>query len=438
MLKRLAGCLGKYKIFAILSPVLILGEVVIECLMPFIIANLVNDINAGCELNEIVHNGLILLLLAVISLCFGAGAAIASSRASAGFAKNLRHELYAKVQDFSFENIDHFSSASLVTRMTTDVANVQMAFMMIIRMAIRSPLMFLAGDFQRGMGGALAGTFVVVIPVLTTGLILIARKAMPTFRAVFRKYDRLNGSIEENVMAMRTVKGFVREDYEKQKFGAAAEDIRHDFTKAEQIVAWNNPLMQTCVYFNMIFVMLVGSRIIISSMGVDLGVGQLSAMLTYGIQILMSLMMLSMLYVMLTMSAESARRIDEVLTEESALTNPETPVMTVKDGSVDFENVSFKYSAAAEKYALEGIDLHIRSGETVGVIAVYPFNGHGRLNVGAPNGGEFGIIHDGDSLTGVDDLSGAVLRDLCIGIYGLEIAAALKELSVILTLIIRA
>ena len=369
MLKRLARCLGKYKIFAILSPVLILGEVVIECLMPFIIANLVNDINAGCELNEIVHNGLILLLLAVISLCFGAGAAIASSRASAGFAKNLRHELYAKVQDFSFENIDHFSSASLVTRMTTDVANVQMAFMMIIRMAIRSPLMFLFSVIMAFyMGGALAGTFIVVIPVLTTGLILIARKAMPTFRAVFRKYDRLNGSIEENVMAMRTVKGFVREDYEKQKFGAAAEDIRHDFTKAEQIVAWNNPLMQTCVYFNMIFVMLVGSRIIISSMGVDLGVGQLSAMLTYGIQILMSLMMLSMLYVMLTMSAESARRIDEVLTEESALTNPENPVMTVKDGSVDFENVSFKYSAAAEKYALEDIDLHIRSGETVGVI----------------------------------------------------------------------
>ncbi|MBQ3636923.1 MAG: ABC transporter ATP-binding protein [Clostridia bacterium] len=218
------------------------------------------------------------------------------------------------------------------------------------------------------MGGPLAGTFVVVIPVLAFGLILIAKKAMPTFRAVFRKYDRLNQSIEENVMAMRTVKGFVRENYEKEKFGAAAEDIRRDFTKAEQIVAWNNPLMQICLYFNMIFIMLVGSKLIVANRGTLIDVGQLSAMLTYGFQILMSLMMLSMIYVMITISAESVRRIGEVLTEVPALADPAEPVTEIPDGSVEFRGVSFKYSAEAEKFALEGIDLKINSGETVGII----------------------------------------------------------------------
>ena len=369
MLKRLMRCLGQYRIYAIVTPLLMLGEAAIECLMPFVIANLINDINAGCEMERIIRGGIILLIPAFISMGFGGGAGFTAARASSGFARNLRREMFGKVQDFSFENIDRFSSASLVTRMTTDVTNVQMAFMMILRGAIRSPLMLIFSVIMGFyMGGALAGTFVIVIPVLAFGLIIIARKAMPTFRAVFRKYDRLNQSIEENVMAMRTVKGFVREDYEKKKFGDAAEDIRRDFTRAEQIVAWNNPLMQICLYFNMVFIMLVGSRIIISTKGVRINVGQLSAMLTYGVQILMSLMMLSMIYVMITISAESVRRIGEVLEEESALTNPEHPVTEVKDGSVDFENVSFKYSAEAEKYALEDVTLHIRSGETVGII----------------------------------------------------------------------
>ncbi|MBE6723724.1 MAG: ABC transporter ATP-binding protein [Ruminococcaceae bacterium] len=369
MLKRLARCIGQYRIFAVVTPLLMLGEAAIECYMPFVIANLINEINAGCEMEKIVKNGVVLLILALCSMAFGGSAGFTAARASSGFARNLRRELFGRVQEFSFENIDRFSSASLVTRMTTDVTNVQMSFMMIIRGAIRSPLMLIFSVIMGFyMGGALAGTFVIVIPVLVTGLLIIAKKAMPTFRAVFRKYDRLNQSIEENVMAMRTVKGFVREDYEKKKFGDAAEDIRRDFTRAEQIVAWNNPLMQICLYFNMVFIMLVGSRIIVSTRGAQINVGQLSAMLTYGVQILMSLMMLSMLYVMITISAESVRRIGEVLTEESALKNPESPATEVKDGSVDFENVSFKYSAEAEKYALENVSLHIGSGETVGII----------------------------------------------------------------------
>lgn len=369
MLKRLLKCVGEYKTPTILTPIFIVGEAIIESLMPFIIANLINDINAGGDLALIAKNGGILFIMACVSLLCGGLAGFTASKAAAGFGKNLRRNIFYKIQDFSFENIDRFSSASLVTRMTTDVANVQMSFMMIIRSAIRSPLMFLFSIIMSFyMGGSLAMTFVIVVPVLVFGLIMIGKKAMPAFRSVFKKYDKLNESIEENVMAMRTVKGFVRESYEKDKFGKAAENIRLDFTKAERIVALNDPLMQICLYFNMVFIMLVGSKIVISSQGQTVDVGQLSAMLTYGVQILMSLMMISMIYVMVTMSAESARRIDEVLCEESSLTNPENPVMSVRDGSIDFDKVSFKYSAEAEKYALENIDLHIKSGETIGII----------------------------------------------------------------------
>ena len=274
--------------------------------------------------------------------------------------ENLRHDMFARIQSFSFENIDRFSSASLVTRMTTDISNVQMTFMMLIRMAVRSPLMFLFAVIMAFiMGGKLALTFVIVIPVLVFGLYLIAKKAMPAFRAVFKKYDRLNESIEENVRAMRVVKGFAREDYEKDKFGHASRDICKDFTYAERVVALNSPLMQLCIYFNMIFILTVGSKLIITSGGTLIDVGQISAMLTYGFQILMSLMMLSFVYVMLTMSAESARRICEVLDETPSLSSPEDAVTEIKDGSVDFENVSFKYSAKAQKFALAGINLHI-------------------------------------------------------------------------------
>ncbi len=369
MIKRLSKSVREYKKPALLTLIFIILEVIIECLIPFITAELVNRIKAGAEVGEIAKIGGILSIMAICSLACGGLAGFTCAKASAGFAKNLRHDIFRKIQDFSFTNIDKFSAASLVTRMTTDVAYVQMSFMMIIRTAIRSPLMFVFSIIMAYvMGGALSTAFVVVVPVLIFGLLLIARKAMPAFRSVFKKYDRLNESIEENVRGMRVVKGFSREEYEKEKFGVAAENIRKDFTKAERIVALNTPLMQICLYFNMVFVLLVGSYLSISSGGTTVDFGELSAMLTYGMQILMSLMMLSMIYVMLTISAESAKRVVEVLNELPDLQNPKDPVMEVLDGSIDFNNVSFKYSKNAKKFALENIDIHIKTGSTVGII----------------------------------------------------------------------
>mgnify|MGYP004628566287 CR=1 FL=1 len=369
MIRQLMGCIREYKKPTILTLLCMVGEVAIEVLIPFYTANLINEVKAGAALDGIVRVGLVLVLMALVSLGCGAAGGLFGSRASAGFAKNVRHDVFTRVQDFAFENIDKFSSASLVTRMTTDVNNVQMAFMVCIRIAVRAPLMFLFAIVMAYiMGGALATTFVIVVPLLIVGLLLIARKAMPAFRAVFRKYDRLNESVEENVRAMRVVKGFAREEYEKKKFAAASHDIARDFTYAERVVALNSPLMQFCVYFNMVFVLYIGSKLIITGGGTTIDVGQLSAMLTYGMQILMSLMMISMIYVMLTMSYESFVRICEVLDEKPSLTNPASPVTEVKDGSIDFENVSFKYSAKAKKFALQDINLHIGSGQTVGIL----------------------------------------------------------------------
>ena len=369
MLKRLAKCVREYKLPAILTLIFIVAEAVIEVLIPFITASLINHIKAGANMPDIVKTGALLAAMAIVSLCCGGIAARTCAKAAAGFSKNLRHDIFRKIQTYSFSNIDKFSSSSLVTRLTTDVANVQMSFMMLIRTAIRSPLLLIFSVFMAYyMGGVMATIFVVVIPLLGGGLLLIGRKAMPAFRAVFRKYDRLNESIEENVRAMRVVKGFSREEYEKEKFGIGAEKIRADFTKAERIVAFNTPLMQLCMYLNMVFILLMGSYLAVTTRGVDIDVGQISAMLNYGMQILMSLMMLSMIYVMLTMSAESAKRIFEVLNEESALQNPTDPIMEVADGSVDFENVNFKYSKEAKRESLANVDLHIRSGMTVGII----------------------------------------------------------------------
>ena len=369
MIRKLAKSIREYKIPSIITMLLMVGEVVIECLIPFITARLVNDIKAGVELSVLLKTGLMLTGLAVISLCCGGIAAFTCSKASAGFAKNLRHDVFTRIQKFSFHNIDKFSTSSLVTRLTTDITHVQMSYMMIIRTAIRSPLMFaFAIVMAYIMGGSLATTFVVVVPVLIVGLLLVARTAMPAFRRVFKKYDKLNESIEENVRAMRVVKGFSREQYESKKFSTAATDICQDFTKAERIVALYGPIMQICMYFNMIFVLIVGSKLTISSQGALLDIGQISAMLTYGMQILMSLMMLSMIYVMLTMSMESMKRICEVLDEEPNLHNPQNPVYSVADGSIDFENVNFKYSKTANRNSLANIDLHIKSGMTVGVI----------------------------------------------------------------------
>lgn len=369
MIKTLAKSIREYKLPSILTLIFIMGEVVIEVLIPYITADLVNSIKANAPMETVVKTGLILILMAVISLGCGGIAAVTCAKASAGFGKNLRRDIFTKIQNFSFSNIDKFSSTSLVTRLTTDVTNVQMSYMMIIRTAVRSPMMFIFSVIMAyTMGGALATSFVVVIPVLLVGLFFVSRKAMPAFRRVFKKYDRLNESIEENVRGMRVVKGFSREDYEKQKFANAADDIVSDFTKAERIVALNSPIMQFCMYFNTVVILFLGSYLVIKSGGTDVDVGQISAMLTYGVQILMSLMMLSMIYVMVTMSLESMKRICEVLDEEPNLTNPENAVTFVKDGEITFENVSFKYSEKAKRYALENINLQIKSGMTVGII----------------------------------------------------------------------
>lgn len=317
----------------------------------------------------IFRAGLVLIVMAFASLACGGIAAIACAKASTGFAKNLRFDMFKKIQNYSFENIDKFSSASLVTRLTTDVNNVQMSFMMIIRTAIRSPLMMIFSVIMAFvMGGWLASAFVVIIPILAVGLFWISKKAMPAFRRVFKKYDRLNESVEENVRGMRVVKGFSREEYEKQKFGDAAEDICGDFTMAEKIVALNTPLMNLCMYINTVVVLWLGSYLAIKSGGTIVNVGQISAIMSYGVQVLMSLMMLSMIYVMITMSAESAKRITEVLEEVPALNEKQNPVTDVKDGSVVFRNVNFKYNSKAKKNALSDINIEIKSGMTVGVI----------------------------------------------------------------------
>ena len=366
-IKRLLACQREYKSTTILTMLFMLGEAVLETCLPFMTANLVNEIQSQAAINDVLRTGIILVIMAICSMMCGGSAGFTASKAATGLSKNLRHDMFEKVQQYSFENIDRFSSSSLVTRMTTDITNVQMAFMMLIRMGLRSPLMFIFSTVMAFyMGGKLAMAFVVVIPVLAVGLGLIGKYAMPAFRRVFKKYDKLNESIEENVRGMRVVKGFSREEHEKKKFGAAAEDIRKDFTKAEQIIAMNAPLMQICMYFDMVFILYVGSRMAIIDQSVD--IGQISAMITYGVQILMSLMFLSMIYVMVTMSAESAKRICEVLDEEPALKDSDQALTLVTDGSVDFDNVSFKYSAQAKKFALADINLHIPSGQTVGII----------------------------------------------------------------------
>ena len=369
MLKDLMKCVREYKKASLQAPVLVSLEVVMECIIPFIISKLVNEIKAGCELSVIIRYGVVLIVMATLSLIFGIGAGNACSTASCGFAKNIRKDMFYNIQNFSFANIDKFSTSSLVTRLTTDISNVQMAYMMIVRIAIRCPLMLVFAFVMAFiMGGKMAAIFLFVIPVLAVGLGLVIRSAMPLFKKVFRKYDRLNASIQENIKGMRVVKSYVREDFEQQKFAAAAEDVCMDFTKAEKILAFNNPLMQFCLYSVMIFVLYFGSYTIITSKGLDLDVGQFSALLTYNFQVLSSLMMLSMVFVMITMASESARRIVEVLDEKSTLSNPENPVYDVKDGSIDFDNVSFKYSEKADKMALADIDLHIKSGQTIGII----------------------------------------------------------------------
>lgn len=369
MIKRLAQCVREYKKPAVLSPIIVSLEVIIECIMPFMVANLVNQIKAGCGIDVIAKYGGILIVMAMMSLACGALAGHYCAIASAGFAKNIRKDLFEKIQGFSFENIDKFSTSSLVTRLTTDISNVQMAFMMLIRTAIRSPFMLIFSfTMAFVMGGKMAAIFVFTIPVMIIGLGTIIKITLPLFKRIFKKYDALNESIQENIKGIRVVKTYVREEYEEDKFTKAASEVANDFTKADRILAFNSPIMQFCMYTVMVFVLSFGSYTIITSRGLDLDVGQLSALTTYSVQILMSLNMLSMIFVMLTMSEESARRIVEVLDEESTLTSPKNPIYEVKDGSIDFEDVSFKYSKTAEKMVLKDVNLHIKSGETIGII----------------------------------------------------------------------
>lgn len=369
MIKTLAKCVREYKRSAIATPIFVSLEVVLECIIPFIIAGLVSEIQNGCELSVIFKYGGVLVVLAMLSLLFGVLAGLTCAKASCGFAKNLRHDMFYSIQDYSFANIDKISTSSLVTRLTTDVSNVQMAFMMLIRIAVRSPFMLIFSfTMALIMGGKMAMIYLLVVPVLSFGLFLIIKNAHPIFKSVFKKYDTLNSSIQENIKGIRVVKSFVRENHESEKFNGAAGDVCRDFTRAERILAFNSPIMQFCMYSVMIFVQLFGSYIVISTKGADLEVGQMSALITYSVMMLMSLMMISMIFVTLTLSAESCKRIAEVINEESTLTSPENAVMTVSDGSIEFDNVSFRYSETAERMSLSNVNLKIRSGETIGII----------------------------------------------------------------------
>ncbi len=372
MLKTLAKCIREYKLASILSPVLVTIEVVLECLIPFIIAQLINviDVNVPTEidLGQVWMYGGILIAMAVASLAAGALAGAFCSRASAGFAKNVRKDMFYNIQTFSFENIDKYSTPSLVTRMTTDVWNVQMAYMMIVRIAVRCPVMIVfAAVMAFVMGGSLAWIFIAVIPVLVIALLAIMTKALPMFKRLFPKYDDMNESVQENINSIRVVKSYVREEYEKQKFAKTSGTLCKEFTRAERLLAWNSPIMQFCFYGVLCAVLYIGSYIIMDTAGATT-TGEVSQLIVYGMQILSSLMMFSMVFAMIVMSMESARRICEILNEKSTLHNPEHPVYEVADGSIDFENVAFKYAANAERNVLENIDLHIRSGETIGII----------------------------------------------------------------------
>ena len=369
MIKTLMGSIRDYKKVTIATPLLVLGEVICEMMIPFITANLIDAIKDGATVAEILPTSGVLVLIALISLAFGAAAGVTCSHASCGFAKNLRQDLFYKIQTFSFANIDEFSSSSLVTRLTTDINNVQQAFMMLIRIAVRSPLVLVfAFVMAYAMGGSVSFVYLAIIPLLGFGLFFIIFKVRPIFSRVFHKYDALNESVEENVTGMRVVKSYVRQDYEKEKFATAAHDVQMDFTRAEKLLAFNNPMMNICVNGAFVVIIYLGSKLIITSQGTLFDVGQLSSTFTYGFQILMSLMQLSMIFVMVTMADESAHRITEVLAAEPTIADPAEPVHEVADGSIDFDHVSFKYSEHAKRQALDDIDLHIKSGETIGII----------------------------------------------------------------------
>ena len=366
MLKNVLKSVGEYKKETILSPVTVALEVLLEVLIPYFMAVLIDKgINTG-DMTEIIKYGMLLVVLAMAALAFGALSGHYAAVASAGFAKNLRKRMFYKVQDFSFLNIDHFSTSSLVTRMTTDITNVQNAYQMIIRVAVRAPIMLIMAFFMAfKVNSELATIYLWVIPILGIALAFIMTHVHPIFVRVFKTYDKLNNVVQENVHGIRVVKSFVREDFEEQKFKKISSSIYKDFTKAEKMIAFNAPVMQICVYTCMILISWIGANLIV---GGTMTAGELTSMFTYTMQILMSLMMLSMIFVMTIMSKASVERINEVLIEVPDIANPEQPVTEVANGSIDFDHVSFSYSQNPEKLCLKDIDLHIKSGETIGII----------------------------------------------------------------------
>lgn len=372
MVRKLLKSVREYKKHSILAPIFVIFEVIMEVVIPLLMANLIDfGIDDG-NLEYIVKMGVVLVVFALISLIFGILSGRSAAIASAGFAKNLRKDMYYKVQNFSFSNIDKFSTASIVTRLTTDVTNVQNAYMMIIRVAVRAPIMLICAlVLAFNVNSSMALIFLCIVPILAVGLFFIMSKAHPIFERVFKTYDKLNNVVQENLYGIRVVKSFVREDHENEKFGKISKSIFKDFSKAERLLAWNMPLMQFCVYTCMLLISWFGARLIVLSgndPAVGMTTGQLMSLITYAMQILMSLMMLSMIFVMIIISRASMERIAEILDEESDITNGENPVKEVKDGSIIFDNVSFAYKKDADEMCLSDISVSIKSGETVGII----------------------------------------------------------------------
>ena len=371
MIKTLSGSIREFKKDSIMSVIYIVLEVIMECIIPFILANLVNGIRSNVPISELFNQGLILVVMAMLSLAFGILAGKKSAVASSGFARNLRKDIFEKVQGFSFENIDSFSNSSLLTRLTTDVTNVQNAFMMIIRLAIRSPFMFVFSFVMSFiMGGKLAFIFVVVVPILLIGLAFIIIKAMKIFKQIFYKYDDMNNTIQENIKAIRLVKSLVREDFEIDKFDKVATEVKDNFTFAEKIISLNAPLMLFCLYVDTVLILFLGSYVIVAGVNPSFNVGQISALMTYSFMILSSLMMFSMVLVMITMAMESSKRISEVLNTESTITDEKSLHKELNSGEIEFKKVVFKYSEDAIENVINDVSFKISSGSTVGIIGV--------------------------------------------------------------------
>ena len=368
MVKTLIKSIREYKKATIYTPLFVSIEVVLECIIPFIMAKLINEMS-GETIEPIVRYGSILIVMAFLSLFCGMNSGKQAAKAGCGFAKNLRQDLFYKVQDYSFSDIDYFSTPSLVTRMTTDVTNVQNAFQMIIRIAVRTPLMLIFSIIMAfNINKDMAKIFLLTLPILTIGLFTIMFIAIPIFNRIFKKYDDMNESIQENVAGIRVVKSFVREEYEINKFKKVSGEVCRDFTFAEKIVALNSPLMMFCMYLSMLLVDYIGAKMIINSRATAFTTGELSSLIAYGVQILTSMMMLSMVFVMCSIADESAKRIVEVLNHDSSIVSPHNGIKEVKNGDIEFDNVSFKYKITSEKFALKDININIKSGSTVGII----------------------------------------------------------------------